>query len=153
MLYKTALFLHLIGFAAYVGASFAQARFMGASKRASIAAQMRDTYEELSASIITRIALPGIFLSFLSGLVLLYERPFWLRTPALHVKLTVVLVLLVLTHFEMFNARKIAKVRNLPGEPASAEIAARKGRQGTFNMISTLGVLIILVVVSFGLRP
>jgi uncharacterized membrane protein len=153
MLYKTALFLHLLGFAGYIGAAFAQARFMGASKRASMAVQMRDTYEALSASIITRIELPAIFLSFLSGLVLLYERPFWLRNPWLHAKLTVVVVLLVLTHFEMFNARKIARARNSSGDAAATELAARKSRHGLFSAISTLGVLIILVCVTFGLRP
>jgi uncharacterized membrane protein len=153
MLYKIALFLHLIGFAGFFGASFAQARFMAASRRASLAVQMRDTYEALSASIITRIALPAIFLSFFSGLYMLYERPFWLRNPWLHAKLTVVVVLLVLTHLAMFNARKIIKARNAGGDSAATEIAARKSRHAMFDGITGLGLLIILVAVSFGLRP
>jgi len=151
--YKIALFFHLIGFASFVGAGFAQTRFMKASRRASIAAQMRDTYEALAASIVTKIELPAIFLQLLTGLYLLYERPFWLRNPWMHVKLTAVFALLVLAHLEMFSARKIVRARLKSGDAAAGEIAERKGRHEIYGRLGALLVLVVLVAVSFGLRP
>jgi protoporphyrinogen IX oxidase len=153
MLYHLAIFLHLIGFAAFAGAAFAQQRLMGASRRASIAAQMRDTYESLAASIVTKVELPAAFLSVISGVLILSQRPFWLKNGWLHVKLTVVVILLILAHLEMFNARRLVRARNQRGDQANGEISARKARHAVYGSIGFFGVLVILGVVAFGLTP
>src|SRR5689334_22700996 len=101
MLPKVALLFHLLGFAAYTGAGFAQQRFMAASLGTGLVPAVRDAYEQLAALIVTRIELPAIFVSVLTGAWMLSERTALLRFGWMHGKLTAVLALLVLSHLEM----------------------------------------------------
>ena len=54
MPHKILILLHLVGFAAYIGAGFAQQQFVTRSGRDGLAAAVRDEYERLAASIVTR---------------------------------------------------------------------------------------------------
>jgi uncharacterized membrane protein len=150
--YSAALFLHLLGFAAATGAGFAQGRFLRASASRSLEPAVRDAYERNAAGIVTKAELPALFLSLLSGLLMLGLRPSLLQLPGMHAKLTLVALLLVLAHVEMFNARRIVKARAAGGGGAEADIAARKIRQGTYGTIAFLLLLGILVVVAFFIR-
>ena len=148
MLAHVALFLHLIAFAAYAGAAFAQQRFVAMSAAEGLAAPVRDAYERLAASIVTMLELPAIFLSVLSGALFLAHDAGYLHQPSwFHPKMACVLVLLVLSHLEMFNARRIVRARAAGG--ADADIAARKRRHAIFGGIGALLVIVILALVSF----
>jgi putative membrane protein len=147
---KALVFLHLIGFAAYLGAGFAQQRFMRRSAAAGLAPAVRDEYELLAAEILTKIELPALLAQVATGIAFLLLLPDWLRQPWLHVKLTCVAVLLVLSHLEMFNARKIARARASRGDAAADEIAARKKRHATFGAIGTLAVVVLVAMVAYG---
>jgi hypothetical protein len=59
-------------------------------------------------------------------------------------------VLLVLSHLEMFNARKIVKARADRGDAAETEIAARKKRHGMLGTIGTLAVVVLIAMVAYG---
>lgn len=146
-LFSTALFVHLVSFAAYLGAGFAQQRFMKASTKPELAPAVRDEYERLAAAIVTKIELPAIIGSLVSGIVFVLRDPNFMRQGWLHGKLTVVLILLVLSHVEMFNARRIVRARAAGN--ADADISARKGRHATFGLIGTVLIVILMVLVTF----
>src|SRR5580704_15832443 len=111
MLHKVLILLHLVGFAGYIGAGFAQQQFVTRSGRAGLATAVRDEYERLAASIVTQIEVPALFAQVVTGVVLIALAPLWLTQGWLHGKLACVAVLLVLSHLEMFNARRIVKAR------------------------------------------
>ena len=116
MLHKILILLHLVGFAGYIGAGFAQQQFVTRSARGGLAAAVRDEYERLAATIVTQIELPALFAQVATGVVLIALAPLWLTQGWLHGKLACVVVLLVLSHLEMFNARRIVKARSARGD-------------------------------------
>jgi uncharacterized membrane protein len=138
------LFVHLLAFAAYVGAGFAQLRLMKRSD--AVAAPVRDELESLSATVITKIELPAIFVSMITGGLMLARTPEYLPQGWLHGKLTAVLLLAVLSHLEMFNARKLVRARAAGRED---EVATRKKRHATFGAIGALLVAVVLVMVTY----
>ncbi len=150
MAHKALIVLHLIGFAAYLGAGFAQQQLMKRSTASGLAAAIRNEYEILAAEIVTKIELPALMAQVATGIAFLLLAPEWLRQPWLHGKLTCVAALLVLSHLEMFNARKIARARAAKGDAASEEIAARKKRHATFGAIGSLAVVVLVVLVAYG---
>jgi|GEM_PF-2505049 len=149
-LYSTALLIHLIGFAAWAGAGLAQLRFMAASRSPGIEPILRDQYERLSALLATRVEIVAAVLSIASGLAILYLRPGLMKNPAMHTKLTMVALLLVLSHLEMFNARRIVRLRKEGGD--TVRINDRKSRHEAYGRIGGLLVLGILVTVTFFIR-
>jgi uncharacterized membrane protein len=150
MAHKALILLHLVGFAAYLGAGFAQQQLMARSARGGVAATVRDEYERLAAAIVTTIELPALMVQVGTGVVFLVLSPAWLQQGWLHGKLACVAALLVLSHVEMFNARTIVKVRAAGGAGASAEIDARKKRHAMFGSIGSLAVVALLVLVAYG---
>lgn len=148
--YSIALLGHLLGFAGWGGAAVAQQRFMAASRSPRIEPVLRDEYERLSARLITRLELVAAVLSILSGLTLLYLRPGLLRMPGMHMKLTMVALILVLTHLEMFNARRIVRLRQDGGDVT--RIADRKSRHAAYGTIGAILFFGILIVVTFVIR-
>ena len=76
--------------------------------------------------------------------------PLWMHQGWLHAKLACVALLLVLSHLEMFNARKIVKARAARGDAAADEIAARKKRHALFGLIGTLALVSVVVLVALG---
>lgn len=143
------LLVHLVSFAAYVGAGFAQTSFLKASSGDALAPAIRAEYERLAASIVTKIELPAIFGAILSGVGFLGANPAYLKQPWLHAKLTVVLLLAVLSHLEMFNARRIVRAREEAAAGAEEAIAARKKRHAIFGTVGSLLVVVLLVLVTF----
>ena len=150
MLHKVLILLHLVGFAAYLGAGFAQQQFVTRSARDGLTAAVRDEYERLAATIVTQIELPALFGQVVTGVVLVVLAPLWLTQGWLHGKLACVVVLLVLSHLEMFNARRIVKARSDRGDAANDEIAARKKRHATFGLFGTLAVVVLVGLVAYG---
>jgi uncharacterized membrane protein len=143
------LLIHLVSFAAYLGAGFAQLQLMKRSRVAGLAPAARDDRETLAASIVTKIELPAIMGSVASGIGFIAQNPAVMRLGWLHAKLACVIVLLVLSHLEMFNARAIVKARAGRGDSAQSEIDARKKRHELFGAIGTLLVVVILILVTF----
>jgi putative membrane protein len=150
MLHKVLILLHLVGFAAYLGAGFAQQQFVARSARDGLTAAVRDEYERLAATIVTQIELPALFGQVATGVVLVVLAPLWLTQGWLHGKLACVVVLLGLSHVEMFNARGIVKARSARGDGASDEIAGRKKRHATFGLFGTLAVVVLVGLVAYG---
>lgn len=148
--HKALILVHLLGFAAYLGAGFAQQQFMKRSSAAALAGALRDEYERLAAQIVTRIELPALLTQLLSGIGFLIMTPAWLHQPWLHGKLTCVVALLVLSHAEMFNARKIVKARASQGDAAGQEIAARKKRHELMGAVGSLAVVVLMALVAQG---
>jgi putative membrane protein len=149
-MHKALIFIHLVGFAAFLGAAFAQQQFVARSTAQGIAPDVRDEYEQLAAAIVTKIELPALFVQVGVGICFLLMTPMWLTQGWMHAKLTCVLVLLVLSHLEMFNARKIVKARADRGDAAETEIAARKKRHGMLGTIGTLAVVVLIAMVAYG---
>jgi uncharacterized membrane protein len=141
------LLIHLISFAAYLGAGFAQLRIMKRSR--SLAPALRDDHEKLAAAIVTKIELPAIMGSILSGVGFVSQAPELMKQGWLHGKLLCVVILAVLSHLEMFNARKIVRARAASGEKANDEIDARKKKHEIFGLIGMLTVVALLVLVTF----
>ena len=150
MLHKVLILLHLVGFAGYLGAGFAQQQFVTRSNRDGLTAAVRDEYERLAAAIVTQIELPAIFGQLVTGVALVALAPIWLTQGWLHGKLACVAALLVLSHLEMFNARRIVKARADRGDAANDEIAARKKRHATFGLFGTLAVVVLIGLVAYG---
>lgn len=150
MIHKVLIFLHLLGFAAYVGAGFAQQRFMSRSSRSGIEAKLRDEFERLAAVVVTSIELPALVVQVATGVAFVALNAAWLQQAWLHAKLTCVVVLLVLSHLEMFNARTIVKRRAAQGEAAAAEIARRKSRHAVFGAAGAALVAALVALVAYG---
>jgi uncharacterized membrane protein len=149
VLYAALLFVHLTSFAAYLGAGFAQQRLMARSAREQTLRDVRLAYEKLAATILTNIELPAIFGSILSGMVFILEGPLLMKQGWMHGKLTVVLLLAVLSHLEMFNAKAILRIREEGGASVDAAILVRKQRHARFGSIGTMLVLALLILVTF----
>jgi uncharacterized membrane protein len=151
MVHKVLILVHLLGFAAYLGAGFAQQQFMKRSREAAMASGIRDEYERLAATIVTRIELPALMVQVATGAAFLALDPAWLRLGWLHGKLACVVALLALSHAEMFNARAVVKARAARGDGANADVDARKARHATFGAVGTLVVITLLGLVAYGL--
>ncbi|HEY3819295.1 MAG TPA: DUF2269 family protein [Polyangiaceae bacterium] len=139
------LLLHLVGLAAFVGAAFAQQRFMSLSAKAGLATALRDEYERLAASILTKVEVPALFAQVFTGVVVIVLQPYLLQQHWLHAKLTAVVLLLVVSHLEMFNARRLVRARAARGDAAADEIAARKKRHALLGAVSTVLIVAVLV--------
>ncbi len=149
MLTAALLLLHLVSFAAYLGAGFAQLQMMKRSARHEASPEMRASYERLAATIVTKIELPAIFGAILSGMAFIMLNPFLMKQGWMHGKLTCVLVLAVLTHLEMFNAKAIVRTRDNGGARADDEIARRKSRHTLLGTIGTVVLVALLILVTF----
>lgn len=145
---SAALLVHLVAFAAYLGAGFAQIRLLRASADVGLPAAVRDAYERLAATIVTKLELPSLVLSILSGVYFLVIFPGYMKQGWLHGKLLCVLLLAVLSHLEMFNARGIVKARAAGREDMEASILARKRRHAVFGSLGTSIALVLLVLVT-----
>jgi uncharacterized membrane protein len=149
VLTAAALYVHLACFAAYVGAGFAQLQIMRLSAKDGISADVRAAYERLAAVVTTKIEVPVAFGSLLSGMVFVMQNSALMKQGWLHGKLTCVVILLVVSHLEMFNARAIVRLREDGGKSADADIAARKKRHALLGRIGGIVVLVLLFLVTF----
>lgn len=149
MLVQVAHLIHLLGFAAFLGAAFAQQRFMKASASSAILPPVRDAYERLSAELVTKVELPALIAQLFSGVLFVMQVPGYMKMGWLHGKLLAVVVLLVLSHLEMFNARAIARLRQRHGESAAEEIGKRKQRHAQLGIVGTIAVVAVIGLVSF----
>lgn len=151
MVYKVALLFHLLGLGVYLGAGLVQHWVSHISGADGLAPAAREAYERLAATLARSFELPALLVSVLSGIALLQQRSFFLKMGWMHAKLTGVLVLLVIAHLEMFNARKIVRARGAaaPDEP---EIARRKRRQDAFLALEAVAFAVVMVMVIF-VRP
>lgn len=140
--------LHLLGFAAFVGAAFAQQALLRMSARDGVAVAVRDEYERLAAGILTKAEVPALFVQVVTGVAFIADAPGFLRQHWLHAKLTAVVVLLVVSHLEMFNARRIVKARAARGDAANDEIAERKKRHAAMGVVERVLVAAILLLVT-----
>jgi uncharacterized membrane protein len=146
---QLALFFHLLGFAAYVGAAVTQQLLMRRSANESLPDEVRYDHEALAAKTLVLFELPSILVSIASGAAFIAIHPEWMRQGWVHGKLTCVVVLLVLSHLEMFNARKIVRLRKTGGSGMGDQIAARKARHATFGTIGAVVVGLVLFLVAF----
>lgn len=143
------LLVHLVCFAAYLSAGFAQQQIMKRSKTAGLGPETRNHLEGLAAAIVSKIELPALMGSLLSGGGFIAENPLVMKGGWLHGKLLCVLVLAVLSHLEMFNAKKIVRARAASGDQASDEIEARKKKHEVFGLVGTAAAVALLVLVTF----
>jgi uncharacterized membrane protein len=149
--YSIFLLLHLLGLTGFGGGIITQFKLMKASA-SSLPASSRDAVERLMADTVTRLQLPAIFLSVASGVALLILKPALLRNGGMHLKLTLVVILLVLSHLEMFNARRIVRARTSPEERAAAEIDRRMNRHALYARLEAVLTAAILLIVAFQIR-
>ncbi len=101
MVASALLLIHLVAFAAYLGAGFAQLQLMKRSRTAT--PEVRADHERLAAGIITKIELPAIMGSIASGIGFVMQNPAVMKLGWLHGKLACVLLLAILSHAEMFT--------------------------------------------------
>lgn len=146
MVASALLFVHLVSFAAYLGAGFAQTQMLKRSRAAGLSADVVADHERLAASIVTKIELPAIMGSIASGIGFVVQNPAVMKMGWLHGKLACVLLLAVLSHLEMFNARKIVKARAAGDVQA---IDAMKKKHEAFGAVGSLLVVALMVLVTF----
>ncbi len=150
VLHAATLLVHLVSFAAYIGAGFAQQRLMKLAAASGTLPSVRDSFERLAATVLTRIELPAVYGSIVSGIVFVTQSPALMKQGWLHGKLTCVLLLAALSHLEMFNARAIVKLRaGADGAEVDVEIAARMKSHALLGAIGTTLVVILLAFVTF----
>ena len=149
MLTAAILLVHLVAFAAYLGAGFGQLQMMKLSARPGTAPAARDAYERIAATVITKIELPAIFAAIGSGIVFVTQSPALMKQGWLHGKLLCVVLLAVLSHVEMFNAREIVRERSSGDAGADEEIAKLKARHAVLGGVGSLLVVVLLVMVTF----
>ena len=149
MLTAALLLVHLVAFAAYLGAGFGQLQMMKLSTRPGTAPATRDAYERIAAAVITKIEVPAIFASIASGIVFVTQSPGLMKQGWLHGKLLCVVLLAVLSHVEMFNAREIVRERAAGEADADQEIAKLKARHSVLGGIGAALVVVLLVMVTF----
>ncbi len=123
---------------------------MAASARPGLLPAVRDAYERLSAAIVTKIELPALVLQVVTGVWFIVTFPGWMKMGWLHGKLLAVLILLVLSHVEMFNARAVVKLRHQRGDAGADEIDRRKARHRTLGIAGAIAVVAIFGLVAFG---
>ena len=121
---------------------------MKRSARPGLAPAIRDEYERLSAAIVTKAEVPGAFAQLFTGILIVVGEPSFLKQHWLHGKLTCVALLLLLSHAEMFNARRLAKLRAEKGDAAADEIASRKKRHAAMGAVGTVLVVLLLLFVT-----
>jgi uncharacterized membrane protein len=147
-LHSVLILLHLLGFAAFLGGAFAQQEFMKMSTKAGVAAAVRDEYERLAAAICTKAEVPGMFVQLVTGVVMVIQQPTFMKEHWLHGKLAAVALLLVLSHLEMFNARRLVKARAERGDAAKDEIDARKKKHAAMGLVGTVLVVALVLFVT-----
>jgi uncharacterized membrane protein len=138
------LLVHLVCFAAYLAAGFAQQQIMRRST--VLAPAIRDDQEKLAAGISTKIELPAIMGSIISGIGFVSMTPELMKQGWLHGKLLCVLILLVLSHVEMFNARRIVRAREAND---SDEVDDRKKRHAMMGLVGAIAAVGLLICVTF----
>lgn len=139
------LYLHLISFAAYAGAAVAAGHLLKNSRRGDLDKNGRLAWLSAGATTITKVELPFAFLLMFTGLGLMMMSPGFMKALWLHIKLTLVLVAVTLTHLKMFNARRMLRAAQAGQD---AEVGARLGRQFVFGMVSlALGLTIVALAV------
>lgn len=148
MLTSVLLLIHLASFAAYLGAGFAQFSLMKGSLAPGLSPDVRADRENLAASVVTKIELPAIMGSILTGAAFIIMTPALMKLGWLHGKLLCVLLLAGISHAAMFNARAIVKARRAGGDAAADEIAARKKRHLLFGRVGGALVAVVLVLVT-----
>jgi hypothetical protein len=79
------------------------------------------------------VELPFAFALILTGVGLLLMTPGFLKAAWMHMKLTLVLIAVILTHLKMFNAKRMVKAA-MAGQ--NDELMARGKRQFVFGMLS-----------------
>ena len=146
MLAAALLLVHLVSFAAYLAAGFAQQELMKRSRLATVGAETRNHLEGLCATIVTKIEVPAIMGSIGSGIGFVIQNPVLMKMGWLHGKLLCVVALLVLSHLEMFNARNIVRARTAGKDD---EIEARKKKHAFFGLLGTVAAVALRILVTF----
>ena len=118
------------------------------SAAASLAAPSRDEFERLSAEIVTKIELPALMLQVATGIVFLVTNPEWFTHGWIHGKLTCVAILLGLSHAGDVQRAPHRGPPDRQGDGASARIAPRKSRHGTYGAVGSLVVVVLVVLVA-----
>jgi uncharacterized membrane protein len=144
---RLVLILHLVSFASFLGAAFAQTQFLKASARSGLAPAIRDEYERLCAFINKSIEIPALYGLWATGLLMAMMSPEFLHAHWLHAKMTLAFLLVGLAHVEKKNARRVVEARAAKGDAAAIEIAGLGAKHGVFALIGTAMVLCVLVLV------
>jgi uncharacterized membrane protein len=130
---------HVFGVVAWAGGVLTVSRLLGGIVRAEEPA--RQTMAALSRRVYLGIAFPGLLLLLGAGLYILIADPEgheYLKQPYMHIKLTVVLLLLVVDH--MLVMRPLKALAKGGADPAGQEGLYRAG----FWMYSLL-LLVVLI--------
>jgi len=107
--------VHYFGFAMAIGGGIAALKAHKTSRTQN--AEQNSVTESIAADIVTKLELPGLFIAIFGGILLIVENPAVMDAskiggPWLHIKLTLVLILLVLVHLKMFRSRKVVRERS-----------------------------------------
>jgi uncharacterized membrane protein len=141
-------FLHFAGIAMALGGSVAVQRVVGAAREHSAA--KRSGLEIAARKAIVAVELPGLFLAILGGIVAIAINPNHLKPdlsgagPWLHIKLTLVLALLIVSHLRMFRLARLVRERDAGASEADADallLAAKK--LGTVDLSLLAAIMIV----------
>jgi uncharacterized membrane protein len=126
-------FIHFFGLALAIGPCVAALLLLRSAKKAD--AGQRPGIERAAADLVSRVEIPGVFVSILGGILLVVERPEVFDParsgagPWLHIKLALVMGALVIAHVRMFNVKRLVRERASGGAEADLDRMLDHGRR------------------------
>ncbi len=140
-------FLHFLGFTLAVGGSYAAQRAIRLSREHSAA--QRAGIEAAARKIVVSVELIGAFLALIAGVALLIADDMRQLKPAtsgagpwMHIKLTLVLLVLVVAHLRMFRLARLVRERDAGASEADCEALAKKAL-----LLGNVGLALYLAIV------
>lgn len=100
---------HVIGVLCWAGGLLALTRLLAARAARPVAPEAAERLIAVERAVYFRLAAPGSFLALLSGIWLLSEQRELLRMGAMHAKLGLVGVLLVIDHLSLRGIKRIGE--------------------------------------------
>lgn len=144
--------VHYFGFAMAIGGGIAALKSHKTSR--SQTADQKSVTESIAASIVTKVELPGLFIAIFGGILLIMADPSCLdpndikgHGPWLHIKLTLVFVLLILVHLKMFRSLKVVRERAAGANESECNAIADKAI--LFGKITQALYGIVFIVATF----
>lgn len=149
--YATLKFFHFAAFAAAVGGALAVQRAVRTSREHS--AGQRAGLEIAARKLAVSVEISGAFGALIFGIALLVADDFRQLKPAtsgagpwLHLKLTLVMIALVVSHLRMFRLARLVRMRDSGGTEAELDALTKKAMLlGNITLVLYMAIIFVAV--------
>lgn len=145
--------IHYIGFAMALGGAIAAHLLIGLARQHS--ASLRAGLELAARKASVAIELPGLFLALFGGIYGIVLNPNHLKPalsgagPWMHIKLTLVLVLLIVAHLRMFRLARLVRERESGASEADCDALARAAKTLGAVDLALYGAIFVVACLRF----